>query len=1180
MAGRQDQGTGAVRRRTALTGFAAATAFAGWPGRGAIGQPASAPTDTAVPLTPAMAYATHDARAMEIARTFAATDLRSELTQYTGKQPAEDSTTALIAHCHALTADPAFTRPGSEPSRSAVPKLLLSLQRGEGLMGTPTALHKMTNYDAALRGLMVLLLRYPTQIGPEGVRKIEQDLIPPDLGGGHPDSIEVVELLGRGVLSVLTGNALSVPETENHLLMIESSRFLVNQVRQKAGPGNVRFDNGANGLRDWLLGRMALLAQHDFLEFNARPYARYSLHALLNLHEFSSDPLITTASQHVLDYVMMKFAVSSSRGRRVAPFRRQQYRINHQDNSRDDLLVEGSDEVAGMFLAYTGATGPDGHVLAQFPRGKLYEAVLAGTAAFRPTPAAYIVALDRTVPAGVHRFFHGTRPVLPASGDLAESGLEIYAKSPSFMITAGGSFLDSGYGSDEIGAPVFSLYAWEQTSRAQATTLIPTRLDSAFHDLLRFEPYPDPLVSPTAGAVNDISEDGSTMSHTSSVNTGVAAGLMAGANLRPSEKSTVTSRPVRTSQAMAAFGGSLYVGWLNWKDRGTLDIARVRLTSMEGLNGSDWIDGVGGIEPMTSIAIRDDKDDSRDDPPALVAFAGKLVATWTDAHTDNLHLGLYDPDARKMLATVRLGDTSKHGPALVAHKDQLLLGWTGTGDGKLNIAHVLVDPAGPTLRLDRSHFLADSSEGTPSLASLDGRLYLAWQGRGEHKLNVMLSEDDGATFTGKQTYEPEASSHGPSLVAHNGSLWLAWKGDDNSKLTVMRVVVLRNTQGKTSLGDAANRVVLGERSDSAPTLCSFNGTLVLSWRGTGDEFLNLRISPDGTFQPWSGWRTVDRSDVGFFLAVYRTAAGSAPAGKGAPLDNLGIVYAAEADDLVQRSMDFAAFARTVRAQNAGLPAQLVYGSTVPFAAPDGKRYSIWFNNEGDKYRARVTEAPGGIVDFTTLGLVSGPYMTAPGRHDGLVEIRHPGCEAAPVVLDFRNPQRPQRDDAKAKCPQPWLDRADALFATSARLSSLGRLTEARLAQKQGMALRAEMASLVPPVSPTSPAAPPGSPSVIVQRLAAIGIDYSVTKAEMEGDWLRDPYTPYPSVAQVLLNAGWRFAQPIYLDVIVGFYEKTRGVASPRRVEDVRMDVLRASVLAAFNERYTKAVRDFNALLRP
>ena len=157
---------------------------------------------------------------------------------------------------------------------------------------------------------------------------------------------------------------------------------------------------------------------------------------------------------------------------------------------------------------------------------------------------------------------------------MIDSGLELYYHSPSFLLSAGGQFLNSGYGYDEID---IGKEAWEQTSRAQATTLIPTRADALFHDLIRFEPYPDPLVDPYADDPDDPD-----CYHTIGVNIGVGRGLIAGANLRPAEKKTVLENATSAAPALALHTkrDNFKMLLVSWKGSGNsaLNVARVQGT--------------------------------------------------------------------------------------------------------------------------------------------------------------------------------------------------------------------------------------------------------------------------------------------------------------------------------------------------------------------------------------------------------------------------------------------------------------------------------------------------------------------------------------------------------------------------------------------------------------------------
>ncbi|MFF7534128.1 hypothetical protein ACFZB2_34175 [Streptomyces bobili] len=109
--------------------------------------------------------------------------------------------------------------------------------------------------------------------------------------------------------------------------------------------------------------------------------------------------------------------------------------------------------------------------------------------------------------------------------------------------------------------------------------------------------------------------------------------------------------------------------------------------------------------------------------------------------------------------------------------------------------------------------------------------------------------------------------------------------------------------------------------------------------------------------------------------------------------------------------------------------------------------------------------------------------------------------------------------------------------------------------------------------------PPPVPDNMNKALDEIGVDFSVPESTMR-DWLANPsYTPYPAIAQALLNMGRQFKSPIYLDVIVWKYEHAEGVKSPRAVSDVKTDVLKQAVLDASNERYGTELTGFEQLLK-
>ncbi len=1096
---------------------------------------AQAPADPLAPVAldggPAQAFASHRARANGLAWHFA----RTRPVEAIGGEANEDNTVALIAHFH--VAD--ITTGAEQEARQAAARAALRrLNRGAGEVGT------FGKYDFALKGLMTIAHRYRGRLSEEDVRFILSDLVPPQIAGGHPQSVEFVEV------SFLN---IDLPETENHLLMTEGSRYLINQLHREFSPDDPRFDNVGNGLTGWLLGYLQTIAKHDFMEVNARPYARLSMHAVLNLYEFADDPLVRTAAQNVLDYTMVKYAVSSSRGRRVAPYRRLQPRINHQDNRSNWLYDSAGEQISGYFLACTGLTDERG-APAVFPASLDYTGMIGGTSSYRAPPAAYAIALTDVAPA-LHRFHQGTRPRVLRSPDVAQPALEIYFRSPSFLISAGGMFLNSGYGNDEYGQPIKP--AWRDSARAQATTLIPARANVRFHDLLRFQPYPDRYVDPYAKAPN-YDDDAAERWRTFGVNTGVAHGLAAGANMRPAEKITLTTTASSSAfPALAECDGGLFLAFKG-SGNDNLNLARVLTTTLyDNL-------GVEGVEDKHILG------EESDAAPALAGLGNRLFLAWKGSGNENLNLVFTTNGGRTFRGKSTFGDTSDHAPALAAHNDILFYGWTGEGDGNLNVAKVGFRPDATSVLVDKAT-LGETSDAAPALAAHLGRLFIAWRGT-DDRLNLAFSGDDGRTFAGKMTFG-ETSDAAPALASSGGRLYLAWTGEDD-KLNVARVVLFGNTAGGFGIEGLEGKVTLGETSDSAPALGSWNDLLFLGWTGEGEGLVNLRVSRDGGFATAGPWLFSDLGWGGFYIAAYRAPANGGEEDK--PLGDLGFFYAVEKADMDARGMDFARFRALTMERNGHLPPRLDYGGTYAFNAPDDRVFSIWFQQTGDNHRARVVDLGERMERFDDLPLASGPYISAPGGHDGLVEIRRPGAEGAPLVLDSRDSLQPRRVDNRDADPTPWIERTLALFAIAPALDAQGRPLERAAALVEAAPLYDAMLRLNTDVH--GPMLAPG----VTQGLAAMGVDVTLSEAEAPEllEWLSNPdFTPYPALAQALLGLGRKLAAPVSIDVIAFNYEAS-GLPSPRRREEVQTPALQAAILAGFNERHGGGHSSFEAILAP
>ncbi|MGW5260801.1 hypothetical protein ACWEQG_07505 [Microbispora sp. NPDC004025] len=453
----------------------------------------------------------------------------------------EDLGSTMVAHLQAVHRQADFRNPGEPPSRLLVNETLLDLWPSP--VGTSTdadetfaALFRCRRlpgeYDTLLKHLVVIAYRYADLLQPRVYDHLVDRLL--SVRGPHDTSAETKQIdcdWSHPVLATLpdpfavavtiftSTTDIVLPETENHQLLIESARFLANQLLFER-TGDPRYNSLDNGLTDWLLKFMHTIACHDFLEFNARPYQRYSLNALLNLYDFAKDHSIRTAAQILLDYATVKFAVSSSALRRIGPYRRLPRNINRPpfpdtrpdgtpftNTSNNELYSAANDPLTGLFFLWAGQ--PRVHPnepTVWYPDHWSQEGQLAALTDYRPPPAAYVLALGGW--SGQHRFYHGRRPSLPGTegSEQAAGGVEIYYRTPSFLLSAGGIFLNSGYGHDER-----TNYA--QVAVPQATTLLPTRAPALnFDELIRFEQWP-----------ND---------DRSANNLGVHKGFACGANLR------------------------------------------------------------------------------------------------------------------------------------------------------------------------------------------------------------------------------------------------------------------------------------------------------------------------------------------------------------------------------------------------------------------------------------------------------------------------------------------------------------------------------------------------------------------------------------------------------------------------------------------------------------------------
>lgn len=298
-----------------------------------------------------------------------------------------------------------------------------------------------------------------------------------------------------------------IPESENHLLMIESSRYLTNQFMLEnylqQHPNKARAESEQKEVEDWLLEKMRRIVQYDFEEYNARPYQRYSLNSILNLYDFATDSKIREAAKAVLEMADAKFAAGSNRGRRFSPLQRLAECDGTGEKEKQEArklynLAACNDHQISRFMALTGQVqllpafplAPDNLTVLdqqsvligmhELPAGNS-DLVNTMTSTYRLRPEILEMAVGRKVE--WNETTQKLEEVLQESTlqIVHHQGVEVYYSTPSFLLSAGG--IRTPAKNTVLG--VFSNAL--DKGIAMESVLIPTAGGLTLDDLIRFK---------------------------------------------------------------------------------------------------------------------------------------------------------------------------------------------------------------------------------------------------------------------------------------------------------------------------------------------------------------------------------------------------------------------------------------------------------------------------------------------------------------------------------------------------------------------------------------------------------------------------------------------------------------------------------------------------------------------
>jgi hypothetical protein len=327
------------------------------------------------------------------------------------------------------------------------------------------------DYDFELQWIVRIMLVH----GPSGTNKLDERT------WKHLLTLLTERGLGTFDRAVtVCGVVTFVPETENHNLMIESARYLTNEILtadalRRGETPDPEYDNAKNGQRELILDRLRQILTADFYEFNSRPYQRLAIYAIRNLFELSreqrgEDP-VAKAAEVVLDYLSGKYSVSSNGMRRVANFRRQPHRAKY--GTMFQALGDGE---LGRMTLLAGLSRPLHEQ--RFGRVHPYEVepmIFHGTGRAYRIPDLIRDYLARGIsqapsPIVLQRFRSG--------GDSDEHALEVHFSTQRFLLSAGGvSFTRTFSGSEE--------------SSALPTTLLLSAAGRGWQEMIRFSGTPD-----------------------------------------------------------------------------------------------------------------------------------------------------------------------------------------------------------------------------------------------------------------------------------------------------------------------------------------------------------------------------------------------------------------------------------------------------------------------------------------------------------------------------------------------------------------------------------------------------------------------------------------------------------------------------------------------------------------
>lgn len=278
------------------------------------------------------------------------------------------------------------------------------------------------DYDFAMITLCAILYQFddqPSVLYPTTLSYLVRTLL--NAEGGTPS----LTVPGTGGL---------IPETENHILMTETSRYLKNQWLHLYGAAGEQADptynNATNGLETWFSGYLDGINTNDFAEYNSMPYQEYTLQALLTLQAYAASSTIANKARYLVDQVALQYALGGLHLERCAPYNRR------RDHKTSNLTA---DKVTAMEFVWTDDGSDPTHPAPSASSATLMAALL---------PYALPTSVRNFTLSKSSEYFVGI-------GRGSSGSPEIFSGGPGYCLTTGGYTL-AGL-TDSVARPIVLL---------------------------------------------------------------------------------------------------------------------------------------------------------------------------------------------------------------------------------------------------------------------------------------------------------------------------------------------------------------------------------------------------------------------------------------------------------------------------------------------------------------------------------------------------------------------------------------------------------------------------------------------------------------------------------------------------------------------------------------------------